>query len=172
MARGLVHVLPKRAHGQRVGREKCWWPNPTPTELSSLFSPSASLNHHLSFNDLWMQENAAKVFLSLSHMPGNVLCTFKYSTSLFPRISPSRYSYQTNLRSICPKHSKANLPTLGCDEGKGSICCKTSSDFELMLKKPASSMPFREGFLKATGGRGLGGAWSACGHSSDWSVVR
>lgn len=172
MARGLVYVLPKRAHGQRVGREN------SVGDLTQLppscpdFSPSASLNHHLSLSDLWMQENAAKVFLSLSHMPGNVLCTFKYSTSLFPRINPSRYSYQTNLRSICPKHSKANLPMLGCDEGKDSICCKTSSEFELMLKKPDSPMPFREVFLKASGGRGLWGAWSACVHSSDWSVVR
>lgn len=131
---------------------------PSSHELSSLlFSPSASLSHHLGFNDLRMQQNAAKIFLSLSHMPGNVLCTFIYLTSFFPQINPSRYSYQTKLRSICPKHSKVNLPTWGCDEGKDSICCKTPSKEygQLMLKQPASRVAFKEGFFKARGGRGL-----------------
>ena len=139
-----------------------------------LFSPSSSLSHHLGFSDLWMQQNAAKTFLSLSHMPGNVLCTFMYLTSFFPWINPSRYSYQTKLRSICPKHSKVNLPTRGCDEGKDSICCKTPSKKygQLMLKKSDFPLAFKEGLLKARGGRGLWGAWSACVQSSDWSVVR
>ena len=33
-------------------------------------------------------------------------------------------------------------------------------------------MDFRERFLKAASGCGLQSAWSACGHSSDWLVVR
>ena len=118
-----------------------------------LFSPSSSLSHHLGFSDLWMQQNAAKTFLSLSHMPGNVFCTFMYLTSFFPWINPSRYSYQTKLRSICPKHSKVNLPTRGCDEGKDSICCKTPSKEygQLMLKKTRLSLGFQGRAFKGKG---------------------
>ena len=58
-----------------------------------------------------------------------------------------------------PACSKANPLTLGRGEGKYSICCRAPSkeNGQLMLKRPELPMAFREGVLKAMGGRGLQG---------------
>lgn len=64
--------------------EKTMMVTQTVTELSGpLAPPLTSLSHHSGSNNLQMQENEDKIFLSLSHMPDNMLCTFIYITSFY-----------------------------------------------------------------------------------------
>ena len=58
--------------------------------------------------------------------------------------------YQTQLGSVCPMHSKANLLILGCDEGNYSIYHKVSSkeNGQLVLKGSELYDDFQGRFLK------------------------
>ena len=57
----------------------------------------------------------------------------------------------SELGSACLMHSKANLLTRGCGEGKCSINCRrTKENRQLKLKRPKLLVTFREGFFKAT----------------------
>ena len=60
------------------------------------------------------------------------------------------YCYQTKLQVHSLGHSKANLLTLDCGEGKRSVYCRAPSKESrlLVLQRPNSLMAFRERFLK------------------------
>ena len=63
-----------------------------------------------------------------------------------------------------PTHSKSNLQTPGCGEGKNSIYCRCQARRRGSSgsKDPNSLMPFWEGILKAMWRRALQAAWSVC----------
>ena len=61
-----------------------------------------------------------------------------------------RYCFRTKVRSTHVFCKKANILTLGCDEGKYSFDYRVPSkeDGHLVLKRPKPSIAFRERFLK------------------------
>ena len=76
---------------------------------------------------------------------------------------------------VCsPTHSKTNLLTLGCGEGKHNIDCRAPSkeNGQLMLKRPKLPDGFQGRGFKGRVREGLQGVWSARAQFLDWLASR
>ena len=73
-----------------------------------------------------------------------------------------------------PEHCKAKLLTLGQGEEKHKVYYRApgKESRQLVLKRPEHPAGVQGKVFKDRVRRTLWGLWSACGHSSDWLVVK